>query len=411
MSWKRFVLMAQGWKSNQLRTYQENQINKTLRLAWKTQGYKKLYGDDVRDFKRLPFVTKRDIRDNLQRFSLPSQDRQFVTTGGSSGIPFGFYRTKTAFRRQLASKARLYHRIGWHQHDKQVVFRGLPINNQRHMQYFPDFNQLRCSSYYLTDRVMQGYVKKIRQLDIHWMKCYPSSGYMFTKYLKQKGLCLPGFKGIFCASQNLYDHQKRLMQQVFGCRVFSHYGHYQLACLAGFCQHEDTYHVFPFYGHAQLIGEDGKEVTTKGQVGEIVATSFLMQSTIFVRYKTGDLATFQSFGCPSCGRPGPVWKKINGRIQQFIVTKSNRKISMTSVNMHDDTFQALKQFQFYQDTVGKLVFNYVPKMQLTVEQKEHIAKRILSKLDNDVQLILNKVDCIEPTIRGKHTFLKQKLNI
>ncbi len=45
----------------------------------------------------------------------------------------------------------------------------------------------------------------------------------------------------------------------------------------------------------------------------------------------------------------------------MVVTKNGRYISMTAINMHDDVFDNLRQFQFHQDKIGEVTFNYVPK--------------------------------------------------
>jgi len=236
--------------------------------------------------------------------------RTYVTTGGSTGIPTGMYRDPLAFPKELASKAHQYYRVGWKEGDRQIVFRGLKIDTDDHIIFVPEFNELRCSSYHLTPEWMEVYRKKAWQYKPEWIRCYPSSGYIFAKFLKETGRAFPNIKGMLCASENLYDFQKDLFKEVFKCRVFSHYGHYEQAVLAGFCEYEDTYHVLPQYGYAELLDKEGNTVTTPGKVGEIVATSFIMHATPFIRYETQDLAILKSFTCSSCGRPYQIREKM-----------------------------------------------------------------------------------------------------
>ena len=91
----------------------------------------------------------------------------------------------------------------------------------------------------------------------------------------------------------------------FSTRVFSHYGHYELAVLAGFCEKEDTYHVLPQYGYAELLDSNGKPVTQPGGMGEIVATSFIMHATPIIRYRTRDYAVLKGWQCPVVRTPVP----------------------------------------------------------------------------------------------------------
>jgi len=287
--WRDFLAGADKWSRDQIADYQLSEIQRIVRHAYaNTRGYRKLYDEagvnpdsiaSLDDTRKLPFVTKEMIRDNLEDFSLMMDGRTYVTTGGSTGIPFGMYRDPKAFAKELASKAHQYYRIGWKEGDRQVVFRGLPVDTPDHMAFESRFNELRCSSYHLTAEIMKSYVQRALDYRPDWIRCYPSSGYIFARFIRESGLSFPAVKGLLCASENLYDFQKQFMREVFGARVFSHYGHYELAVLAGYCEHDDAYHVLPQYGYAELIGSDGALVTQPGEVGEIVGTSFIMHAT------------------------------------------------------------------------------------------------------------------------------------
>lgn len=420
--WTRFLAEAESWQPEQVYAYQLEQLRRIVRHAYEgTDGYRKLYDehginpDTVRtldDLKRLPFVTKEMIRDRLEEFSAPWPGRTYVTTAGSTGIPFGFYRDDSMFARELASKAHQYYRVGWKEGDRQLVFRGLVVENQEHMTYVPEFEELRCSSYHLMPEQMFAYYRKACEYRPDWIRCYPSSGYIFAQFLKANSLRLPAVKGVLCASENLYDFQIEALSNQIGGRIFSHYGHYELAVLAGFCEYENTYHVLPQYGYAELIGTDGEPITTPGQVGEIVGTSFLMYATPFIRYRTRDFAMLKGWECPACGRKYQVWDRIEGRLQEFIVTARGRLISMTAINMHDDIFDRLLQFQFHQRRRGEVTFRYVARNGgLGPAEEQDVRRRLMVKLGDDVDLRLEQVRSIAPGGRGKNRFLVQELKL
>ena len=418
--WISFLKNSESWSKQQIEEYQLDQLKQVVKNAYEnTPGYRKLYGrfgvnpetiKDLGDFKKLPLVDKEMIRDNLEDFSLKVRGREYVATGGSTGMPFGFYRDKAAFGKELASKAYQYYRIGWKEDARQLVFRGIPIKRKNRMQFYPRFNEMRCSSYHLTPEQMELYRKRAFEYRPQFIKCYPSSGYIFAKWLKETGKSFPPtIKAILCASENLYDYQKELMKEVFNARVFSHYGHYELAVLAGFCKYEDTYHVLPQYGFAELLDKSGKPVHRPGQLGEIVGTSFINMATPFIRYRTNDLAVLKGWDCSSCGRPYQVWEKIEGRLQEFIVTGTGRYISMTSINMHDDIFDPIIQFQFYQEKRGWAKFRYISRDGFNKVKVREMKQRLMRKLGNDMELEMEEVKNIPPTKRGKHRFLIQNL--
>ena len=123
-----------------------------------------------------------------------------------------------------------------------------------------------------------------------------------------------------------------------------------------------------------------------------------------------DLAVPANGKC-ECGRDCPLLKKVEGRLQELIVTGTGRLISMTAINMHSDVFDNVKQFQFYQEKKGEVIFNIVRKQSYTDHDTEYIRKELYKKLGDDVNLIIRFVDHIPRTQRGKYRFLIQKLPI
>ncbi len=419
--WIEFLSASEGWSKEQIDGYQLEQIKNFVRYAYdNTAGYRELYEsagvkpDDIRtleDFRQLPFIEKEMIRDRLEDFSVDVPGRQYITTGGSTGIPTGMYRDSRSFARELASKAYQYYRVGWKEGERQIVFRGLQIPTEDHTEFVPDFNELRCSTYQFGSEAMEVYRQRALEYGPQWIRCYPSSGYVFARYLRDHQKSFPPIKGMLCSSEHLYDFQKQLFDEVFGARVFIHYGHYEMAVLAGYCEHEDTYHVLPQYGFAELIGRDGQLVTEPGDIGEIVGTSFIMYATPFIRYKTQDLAVLKGWGCESCGRPYQIWERIEGRLQELVVTSTGRLISTSMLNMHDDFYDHIKQFQFLQREEGKLIFKYIPRDSCSERLIAELKVRLLSKLGDDMELEMERVAEIPLTKRGKHRLLVQELNL
>ena len=84
---------------------------------------------------------------------------------------------------------------------------------------------------------------------------------------------------------------------------------------------------------------------------------------------------------------------------------------MTAINFHDDIFDHIRQFQFYQEEKGQVLFRYIPKESCDQTLLTDIRRRLLVKLGDDVELTMQAVDDIPLTPRGKHRFLIQKLHL
>jgi phenylacetate-CoA ligase len=420
VAWKSILRGADSWSADRIASHQLAELQRVVRDAWDhAPAWRALYEragvtpDDLRtldDVARLPLVDKTSVRADLEGFSIAMDGRTRTSTGGSTGIPFELYRDPRAFARELASKAHQYERIGWREGDRQLVLRGLPIETPDHMTLVEPFSELRCSSYHLVPETMERYRQAAFEYGPAWQRCYPSSGHLFAQFLESTGRPFPPLQGILCASENLYDSQKALLARVFRTRVFSHYGHYELAVLGGFCEHRDTYHLLPQYGYAELVGPGGTAVTGAGRIGEIVGTSFINRGTPLIRYRTGDVARLDGWECAACGRPYQVWSRIEGRLHEFIVTNAGRLISMTALNAHDDTFDDVRQFQYVQERAGEVRLDYVPRGAWDQAVDARIAERLRPKLGSDITLRIRPVETIEVTARGKHRFLVQKLD-
>jgi phenylacetate-CoA ligase len=423
---KAFLQQAQWWDRERIADWQLDRLKEIVEYAYEnTPGYHLLYRDagiepdditSLEDLRLLPTTTKELLRDNLEDFtakSIPSWRRRYVTTGGSTGIPLGFYQTATNRWMENAFMHTGWERAGWQLGDISAVLRGAFVGSEeRFWKYHPARRELRLSSYYLTDRTYPEYARKITEFRPQHLQAYPSAVTMLADLLvEHDDVGRINFDVILLGSENIYEWQKEKLERAFpDARLFSWYGHAEQVVLAPECESTDQYHVWPFYGLTEILDESGGEVET-GEVGEIVGTSFWNYATPFIRYRTMDRARKGRAGCRACGRQFVLLESIEGRLQEIIVTGSGRYISMTALNMHSDVFDHVRQFQFYQDTPGEVTFRVVRKASYTSDDSVGIRRELKKKLGNDIELEIEFVDEVPKTKRGKHRFLVQQLGL
>lgn len=423
---KNLLTDAKRWDIQKILNWQLINLKKIIRFAYDTvPGYYQLFSEKnitpdeitkLDDIKLLPFTTKELIRDNLKDFTskaIPKWKLKYLTTGGSTGIPFGFYNTYEQYFIELAFIHFGWEQTGWKWGELSVVLRGAFVGSEEKFWAFDKFhNELLLSSYFLTKANFPKYLKKIEEYKPKYIQAYPSSMIIFADLVKE---LLPDnppeFKVLFLGSENLYDWQKIHLKNIFpNSKIFSWYGHAEKVILAMNCKFSDKYHINPFYGLVEILDPDGNEVDL-GNTGELIGTSFWNYATPFIRYRTMDLATRGSEKCELCNLNFQLIDKIEGRLQEFIVSGNGRYISMTAINMHDDIFDLLKQFLFYQEEEGVVTFKYIPKRTLSYDEINNIEERLKIKLGNDIHLIMLQVDNIPRLPSGKYRFLEQKLNL
>lgn len=421
----RFLNESQYWSKQKLDEYQYEKTLELLKYAQKNiEWYGRKFAEygisfrdliNLDDIKKFPTVSKEDIRDNLEKFiskEINKKKLMYVTTGGSTAIPFGFYQP---FNLEKIDYAFYEHQWSWfdcHIFDKSVVFRGEYVGSESKLfDYKASKNEWRFSTYYLNEKNFIKYFEKLNKIKPKFIQAYPSAAEIFAKFMIDKKLEL-NFKPntILLGSENIYDDQISLIEKAFNSKVHNYYGQAERVCLASWTKNSRLFHVFPQYGLTELIDSDGNEVIEEDQIGEIVATGFYNFAMPFIRYRTRDLATHTNQKSPD-GFEYRLFKKINGRLQELFVTSNGRLISMTAINMHDETFDNVKQFQFYQDTPGKLILRIIPKDNLSEKDLTRIYDNLKVKVGNDTQLEIQIVDKLEKSSSGKLRFLIQKLKI
>ena len=117
----------------------------------------------------------------------------------------------------------------------------------------------------------------------------------------------------------------------------------------------ELFYFVPQYGFVEFGPPDAEGLC------EVIGTSFHNLAMPLIRYRTGDyvrLADPKTDG--ELEFPWPAVSEIAGREQEFLMSATGRRISLTAFNMHDDTFDHLYAVQFYQDQPGVAEFRYVP---------------------------------------------------
>ena len=426
----KFLKKSQWWSREQLEKYQLEQLNILLNHAYENVPYytKVFDKEDIKpsdihsfeDFQKIPFLTKDLVKKNINELkakNYPDHKFGYMTTGGTTGIPMEMYEEKgVSFVKEMAFMKIVNRRVKCdYIKDKFIILRGDIIPSADQGKFWASTMFGRClvlSSYHLSHENLPKYVEVIRKFKPKFISAYPSSITILARFMKTNNLePFPSLKVIMCGAENLYDWQRTLLEDYFKCRVFEGYGHSEQAVHAAPCEYSNYFHIFPEYGITEIIDKNGKPVKKEDEKGEIVGTGFKNHLFPFIRYKTGDFGVYTAKKC-TCGRNYPLLKKIEGRwLQEFIITKNNRPISITALNMHSNIFDNVKQFQLYQDKKSEVILKIVKSDKYTEKDSENLMKEFNKKLGDDIDLKIKFVNEIPRTPRGKYNFIDQKLPI
>ena len=425
-----YALLQQSrwWSREELAAYQAEVLSRLLDHAYENVPYyRRVFDDrglvpaDIRtpgDLTLLPFLTKEIVQANiadLKARNYPETAFEYVRTSGSTGTPMGFYYERGASRaKEWAFMKTQWDRVGYRFTDRCVVLRGHVVNPAPDGTYWKKalFGRwLIMSSHCMTEETLPAYVDRIRRFRPRFIHAYPSTAVILARYMREHDVApFPTVKAVLCGSENLYPWQRSLLAEAFGCRVFSWYGNSEQTVLAGECEESTHYHIFPEYGVVELIGQDDRPVEGPGAMGEVVATSLTNFVCPLIRYRTMDVAVATKEQC-SCGRQYPLLERVEGRLQEFIVTRNGNLISVTPINYESGAFENIRQFQMYQEEMGELVMKVVRKPTYTEEDTRQLTRELRWQLGDEVNVHIRFVDEIPRTRGGKFRYLIQKLPI
>jgi F0F1-type ATP synthase delta subunit len=83
------------------------------------------------------------------------------------------------------------------------------------------------------------------------------------------------------------------------------------------------------------------------------------------------------------------------------VGKDGGLISMTTVNVHDDTFEKIRDYQFRQSVPGQATLSVIPLENLTESEKKHIVEGMNKRLQGQITIKLEIQSELLQTGRGK----------
>src|SRR6185312_8123985 len=268
--------------------------------------------------------------------------------------------------------------------------------------------EYQYNNFSLNDNYLKFITDHINQKELKYLRAYPSAAYMLANYLRKekKQTTLNTF---LCGSENVFKHQKELIEGVLNIRMYTWYGHSEKVILAGESRTCQNYHSNPFYGYTEIIDENNKSINSIGKVGELVGTGFINTKMPFIRYKTGDFAEYVGNVCPACGHIGLTFKNVRGRWQGDVIYKlDGSSITTTALNLHSDFYNYIKGLQYYQNQMGKLEVRVVPEYNFSKNIKEKISSELKLKSGSGLDIDVVEVEAVEYSAINKFQLLIQK---
>jgi phenylacetate-CoA ligase len=143
--------------------------------------------------------------------------------------------------------------------------------------------------------------------------------------------------------------------------------------------------------------------------GEIVVTHLDNWAMPFIRYRTGDIAQFDTQTC-KCGRNLSTMKKIQGRTTDFIVSPDGRWQHGLSLIYVIRSIPGVAEFKIIQEAVDQIkVLLKVDEALFPEEGKSQIVEGFRKRMGQMVDIRIERVDEIEKDASGKYRYVVSKV--
>ena len=366
------------------------------------------------DFCKLPFLTKKDIRQNATE--LISQDFQRdalleFKTGGSTGKPLTLYAEEQCSEFRNACAWRSDRWAGWDL--------GEPIGAVWGNSSVPKALGARIRHWLLTPYIFLDTMalseSAVVQFAQDWARVRPTllfghahSLYLLALYVRKLELRSIQPTGIVSSSMLLLPAERNVIESTFGMRVFDRYGCEEVSLIAAECEKHKGLHINSDHVFVEFITDNGTPAKP-GEEGRIVVTDLLNKAMPLIRYVVEDVGVPSDRVC-ACGRGLPLMESVVGRVADFFTKRDGTKVA--GISLIENTLTSIpgvEQMQVVQESLDLITLNVVGNSGFTVDRKNQLIGYFRSLFGEETQITLNLLTEIPREPSGKYRFSISKL--
>ncbi|NBC05217.1 MAG: hypothetical protein GVY20_16155 [Bacteroidetes bacterium] len=422
----RFLKSSKAFSYHQLVDHQNEKLRSIIRHAYQhVPYYRELFDENginpkdiqtVDDLPAIPVLTKEIIRERYDDLIADNAD-QFNPyenmTSGSTGAPTKFLQGKNISIARFAFFWRIWKMAGYRPYMKWAQVDGMYMGSKENLWHHNRMlNSLQISAYNLDHQNCGRILDKLSEFKPKILRGYPTALYTLARHIDHNSyeISLP-LKSIITYSENLPPVYRKKIAHVFNCPVFDLFSQWEGVCLISECK-QNQLHQHMEYSAMELLDKNNQPVGEKVE-GEITATSFYNYSMPFIRYKTGDLATWGSRPC-DCGMDHKVVDNISGRMVYVLFDTEENLVPFQRFQIYsfvsDEYAEGLFQAQIVQDSLDKVkVYLVVKNRSNTGRIEKEFTKSLKSRLGDGTNIEFVYTDTIPKKKNGKLPFIRNNL--
>ena len=384
------------------------------RNLFRSRGFRPEQMQSLSDLRVLPILDKNTTRNHTKEIicdDLRSFKIRTLRTSGTTGHGLQLVESSECFQREFAFRVSAYSWGGIKLGSRWAFCAGHPVAH--HDRKTPPFwvndyanNWLLLSSYHLTESNLPHYISKLQKFRPDMLGGYPTSIYLLALANRHLGGKVRP-RAVFTSSETLFDHQRKTIEESFGCKVFTYYGNAERSAFIAECEH-GSYHLRSEHSYVEFLDDNDRPVPS-GSEGRMICTAFGNYAMPLIRYDIGDVAVLSTRQTCECGRSGPFVDRIIGRTDDYIVTPDGRFAARLGHLFHEAT--KVRMAQIIQDKIESITIRIVREPGYQTEDEQRILKEARKRLGNEIAIGFDYVSDIPRTKNGKFRLIVSNLKI
>jgi phenylacetate-CoA ligase len=357
------------------------------------------------DLQGVPLLEKEPIRAQPLAFlsdGVRSWPRLTYHTSGSTGTPVQTIWKIREIRNSLALReARSARWAGVSFEMPRATFSGRMVEpDPQSSGPFHRFNaaekQVYFSPFHIRPDTARQYVDALREHNVQWMTGYAMSYYLLGQLILDQGIQAPKIRAVITTSEKLTPSMRDVIERAYQTRVYEEYSTVESSLFASECEH-GRLHLSPDVAVVEILRPNGTPCDP-GEPGEVVATSLIRNYQLFIRYRLGDVAAWDTDSCP-CGRAMPILKEVVGRLEDVVVGPDGRLMVRFHGIFVDQPH--IREGQIIQDEIDHIHVKVVPADGFCEADVRDVVRRVQQRLSSSVSVDVETVSSIPRSKAGK----------
>jgi phenylacetate-CoA ligase len=363
----------------------------------------------IEDLAALPVLTKGAAQrqgSGLISNAIPSKETKVVHSSGTTGGALRFPVTWRGIQEQWSVwwRYRAWHGITRGTWCALFAGRSVVPPWQSGAPFwrlnFPG-RQLLFSGYHMSPSNLPAYVNELRKRKPPWLHGYPSLLALLAAHLSESGSDLGyGVRWVTTGAENLLPQQVQLIERAFGVKPIQHYGLTEGVANISECE-LGALHVDEDFAAVEFIplGDDG--------LHRMIGTNLANLATPLLRYESQDLVTLCGGASCSCGRPGRVVERIDGRLEDYVLLRNGVRVGRMDHVFKD--MVNIVEAQIYQVEPGELTIRVVRGENYGEADEGALLRETAKRVGDDTGIKIEYVSALPRSSTGKLRFVVSEI--